>query len=204
MFVQSPPYWVSHLGGQELLTMQGGRYHRFLIHRNLQQLCAGRIPVIWVSLAVYITRKLEMPSVTFAWVSTSCPRLCSKDWISRSYPNLEDSSTCWCLNQVSVGGCGESTSIRPRLLHLCVFRGPWYARWCGNSTHSWEVIPKWRSSKDQCGKWDHPFPHWEEELDVYALKIKDWPTCEEGFSRTWLQRLGQSSYASTCSRTSKI
>jgi hypothetical protein len=37
----------------------------------------------------------------------------------------------------------------------------------------------------------------------YVLKIKDWLTCEERFSGTWLQRLGWSSFTSTCSRTSK-
>jgi hypothetical protein len=44
---------------------------------------------------------------------------------------------------------------------------------------------------------------WWSLLYVYVLKIKDGLTCEERFSRTWLQRLGRSSFTSTCSRTGK-
>jgi hypothetical protein len=119
MFVQCSPDGVSHLGGHEQLTLQGDPYSRFLIHGNLQQLYTERILVIWPSLALYNTRKLGMPSVTLARVSTSCPGYARKTGISRPYPNLEDDSTCWCINSVSGGDCGGSIGICPMLLHLC-------------------------------------------------------------------------------------
>jgi hypothetical protein len=145
--------------------MQGSQYSRFLIHGNLQQLCIGATLVIRLSLAQYTIRKFGMLFVTLVQVSTSCPRLCFQDWDTCSFSNLEDSSTCWCIDLTFRGDSGELTSICPGVLHLCGFHGPWYVGWCRNATHSWEAIPKWRKGEYQCGKWNHPLPHWEEELD---------------------------------------
>jgi hypothetical protein len=82
-------------------------------------------------------------------------------------------------------------------------------QWKQRGKHGWDWRPRVKSLS--CGvNLDvvkilntHVYVWWS-LLYVYVLKIKDWLTCEEGFSRTWLQCLGQSSFMSTCSRTSKI
>jgi hypothetical protein len=136
--------------------MQGDPYNRLLIHENLQQLCTGETLVIRLSLAWYTTRKSGMLSVILARVSVPYPRLYMFERLG--YPALSPTSKIVQLADASIR--------HPKgILHLHGFCGPWYAGWCGNAAHSWEVIPKWRKGRDQCGKCYHSLPHWE-ELDV--------------------------------------